>query len=332
MPGARKARRPVSKWKLIALFWAVQSVALYVFPIALTANSWEELGERLVGVFDDEWFRIGIPWTVLLAVGQAAFLMPVSAPGARPPSRAGRWARHTTAGLAFGSIAGATALFVVPMVTMLVGTSWPNGLDAEELFWGVLIGVGLIATVVLRVGWRDRSPIGVTVAIAATCAAALLIGLCAAILELVERATGDEMSEGVLAAALLTPLVLSWAVGTPLLAAFLRRGGAEERAVRTGRLASRLFLGTMVELVAVIPLDVMVRRKTDCYCGEGTFWSLVLCFSVGFLTLGPGVWLLRVDRGRRRRLRGRCEACDYDMAGCPDAQRCPECGAGWRIG
>jgi hypothetical protein len=120
---------------------------------------------------------------------------------------------------------------------------------------------------------------------------------------------------------------LSWAVATPLLLAFLRRRDHESG---LARISSRLFLGSVIEAGAVIPLDVMVRRKASCYCGEGTLWALTMCWGVGTLVLGPAIWLIPLAGRRKRWYAGRCEACGYDMSGCLHAPSCPECGAGWR--
>jgi hypothetical protein len=119
-----------------------------------------------------------------------------------------------------------------------------------------------------------------------------------------------------------------WAVGTPLLFAFVK-GGRKETAL--ARLSRRLLLGTMVEVALLIPLDVMVRRKTSCYCWAGTYWALTVCGAVGVFVLGPAVFLPLVARRRRSWYAGHCGVCGYDMAGRLDAPQCPECGTGWRV-
>ncbi len=124
----------------------------------------------------------------------------------------------------------------------------------------------------------------------------------------------------------LVPLALGWAIATPLLAAFIRRG---RRETVLARISTRVLQGTVVEVVAIIPLDVMVRRKTDCYCGTGTFWALTLCFTAGIVLAGPAVMFTLLSRRRRRWYEGKCEVCGYDMTGLLNADRCPECGSGW---
>jgi hypothetical protein len=122
---------------------------------------------------------------------------------------------------------------------------------------------------------------------------------------------------------------VSWVIYTPLLMRFCRTGPRE---TLLSRIASRLFLGTMVEAAAIIPIDVMIRRKTDCYCAQGTYLGLSICGTVGLFVAGPAVFLPILMKRRRRWYEGRCDMCAYDMSGCLDAQRCPECGSGWRTG
>lgn len=124
-------------------------------------------------------------------------------------------------------------------------------------------------------------------------------------------------------------LAVSWAVATPLLLAFVAKG-PREAVLR--RLSARIFIGTIIEAAAIIPLDVLVRRRNDCMCAAGTYIALIVCAAVGLFVLGPAVFLPLIARHRRRWHAGRCEVCNYDMSGCKDADRCPECGAGWRSG
>lgn len=121
--------------------------------------------------------------------------------------------------------------------------------------------------------------------------------------------------------------VTGWAVATPLLIAFCKPG---RRETVLGRVASWIFLGTVAEIALMIPMDVMVRRRASCYCWEGSYWGLTVGGFVGVWALGPAVFLPLVARRRKRWHGGLCEVCGYDMTSTPDAERCPECGAGWK--
>lgn len=121
-------------------------------------------------------------------------------------------------------------------------------------------------------------------------------------------------------------IVAAWIPATLMLWSFVGHG---QRETVLGRVSSRLFLGTIVEAVASVPIAVMIRRKTDCFCGTGSFLALVVCAGVGWFTLGPAIFLPILAKRRQRWYGGHCGSCGYDMRGCPNAERCPECGVGW---
>ena len=139
--------------------------------------------------------------------------------------------------------------------------------------------------------------------------------------------TDNDPDEDVWAWFFLAEMILVWPIATLLLIRFCRRGSGD---TVLGRIAARIFMGTVVEVVAIIPLDVMVRRRDSCYCAQGTFFTLLICGAVGLMALGPAIFLPILARRRKRYYAGLCDACGYDMTGCPTADRCPECGTGWR--
>jgi hypothetical protein len=126
---------------------------------------------------------------------------------------------------------------------------------------------------------------------------------------------------------LLGVLAAAWLVSTPLLVAFCRRGRREQV---LQRLAAGIFIGTIVEAAAIIPLDALVRRREECVCATGTFLGLAICGSIGVFVFGPAIFLPLVLRHRKRWYGRRCTVCGYDMTGNQTAEQCPECGAGWR--
>ena len=119
----------------------------------------------------------------------------------------------------------------------------------------------------------------------------------------------------------------AWLVSTPLLIFFCRKS---RDAGVLQRIASGLFLGSILEAAAIIPLDILVRRRSECICATGTFFSLVVCGTIGLAAFGPAIFLPLMLPHRKRWYGRLCDVCGYDMRGNTGAERCPECGAGWR--
>ncbi len=124
---------------------------------------------------------------------------------------------------------------------------------------------------------------------------------------------------------MLVTLIGSWVFWAMMLLVFSRRLWAD---TVLGRLVVLLFGGTIVELLVVVPVDVMVRRRTSCYCATGTF--LALCLSaLGLLWLtGPGIVIALTARRRRLARATHCASCGHSKGPSP-GPACPECGYTW---
>jgi hypothetical protein len=207
-------------------------------------------------------------------------------------------------------------------------------LVASDYVMVVLACTGIMALVQGAFLWPVRKPTtkdasGVSVFVSLAAAGLLVAVLAAAAViaaaQFVESYT-DWNVMGPAEFVVVGTLGVSWIVSTFMLVTFCQ-GGPRERVVQ--RLASRLLLGTVVEIAAIIPLDVLVRKRESCYCWAGTYFALLACGAVGLIVLGPAVVLPLVIRRRKRWYAGRCDACGYDMSRMMSAERCPECGAGW---
>ena len=97
--------------------------------------------------------------------------------------------------------------------------------------------------------------------------------------------------------ALFASVLLGWATATPLLLAYARRRAGEDV---LAQIAAGLFKGTAIEAIALIPLDVMVRMRSRCYCGEGSFIALLLWLAVGLVVLGPAILFVLWHRPQLR--------------------------------
>ena len=243
-------------------------------------------------------------WVVLFWIVQAAvpyiFLPPVYA-GEWPTGS--RWGEALTDGSYIAGVGGALALLTLGQALFLLPVRQPGLARRGMPLWlslglGGFVIAGMAAGIVLALLdaawmiWRDQA--------------------------------GETFEHGWW---VLGVLLVGWAIATPLLVRFCLRKPVE---TVLSRIAARLFLGTLVEVMAVIPLNVMMRKRDSCYCGHGTLWTLIFCAGVGWFALGPALFLPLLARRRKRWYLGYCGACGYDMSGCISAARCPECGAGWR--
>lgn len=175
----------------------------------------------------------------------------------------------------------------------------------------------------------------VSVVAAGACGALLTVGLFFAVVEASGFMTGradpvddviDVFGDVVNEDWSLWPLVLaSWILWTPVLIVFARRNPSPRL---LSRIAKWLLAGTILEILIVIPLDIMVRRRTSCYCSSGS--AIALCASVCALLWlsGPGIVLALTSKRRRWWFEGHCWKCGYEKGPSP-GEKCPECGCEW---
>jgi len=318
------------KWPVIAGFWLVQSVAVCTL-VAFAFHGIGQFDEFLDTLTDTGYLLGGGIFALAVAVLQAAFVLPVRRHETKADPRPSWW-RLLISAWAVGWVVA------FPSGLIFVFSGLADALDWhvwEESFAFQIAGascfVAIPVMIWMKMKWKAGIPVTVSLAIAGLVCGLLLTGATFLAVEGVDQwrvasGRGDLDASVWEWLVVCTPLV-GWAVGTPLLLAF-RRG--KERGSFLARVAARLFIGTVIEVVATIPLDFMVRKRTSCYCGEGTFFTLVICGTVGAIMLGPAIYLLPLGRRRQRLVEGRCPVCGYDMSATPKADACPECGAGWK--
>lgn len=288
----------------------------------ISRDTWENL-------VDPAYISYVAPIVVSVLGLQAAMISSVPRPGAHSPGTPPGIARVIGAAMVVGVFAAA-----ITMIAMLVfEPRWFPQEWSREFPGLICLVVGVVATlisaVVLRARWRRGVGVGTSYASAIFLGGAWIAATVYAIVTLGEWIVGDRMPDAIWVGVVFGIPFVGWLVATPLVLAFARRHTTESA---ISSLANWLFIGTVFEAAAVIPLDVMVRRKSDCYCSEGSFWSLVVLAGVGFATFGPAVYLLPIGRRRKRLVEGCCPVCGYDMSGVRTADRCSECGAGWKRG
>jgi hypothetical protein len=214
----------------------------------------------------------------------------------------------------------------------------------EEGWWQVAALPGLLIATTqclfllpllnVRVRVRpDGRPLLISLIGAAFAAAAATTALLLALSDVVWLIRGDQALEydldyWTLALVVLGVLACSWLFWTPLLVIFSRR-----RPHRTtpGRLIGTLLGGTILELVVILPVDILVRNRNDCYCTTASFHGTWLAGLVLLWLAGPGVVVALMSRRRRAWLEHHCDGCGYPKGPSPSA-RCPECGRSWESG
>lgn len=121
------------------------------------------------------------------------------------------------------------------------------------------------------------------------------------------------------------PLGMSWGLWSLLIGLFARKRFAPSVLMR---LIGWLLAGTLVEVLIVLPVDIMVRRRNDCYCGTGSAHALGLAAWAALWLAGPGAVLVVLSKRRRLWWELHCPECGYAKGPSPGA-RCPECGFEW---
>lgn len=303
---------------------------LLVLGIAMELPDAPDLGRW---VLDRELWGLVATIGLLMAFMQVALVLPAF-PSRREHGQP-TWIRSLVSGF------GLATVIAVPLGSVLavfripdwLGLDWfSDGINVFHLMLGLACGLGLLIAPHIRRYCRDGVPLLLSVVIAAFIAATLvggLVGIAGDVLRMAMQSANPaapELDEDVILLAGLGAMALSWIVFTPLMFAFK---GTHEPDTFISKLASRLFIGTVIEVVATIPIDIMVRRRSTCHCSDGSFWALIIGLSAGFIVLGPVVVLLPLGRRFQRRSLGRCRACGFDMRGCLGAPVCPECGTAW---
>lgn len=329
----RSARRRMigRRRRYILGFWLLQSIVAYISIPAIMCESWQELASLGSNLIYSRFILWGLTTVAAMTMFQLVFVLPVRPPLGKTGQRA-RVPVHTRLLLA-SSVA--TPFGVVGVGLLILWQTYqslpdPFGLAMLEppaAFW---IGwtVGLIPAIPV-VSWlckKELPPI-ISAFVAGAMAALLFFAGIMAIGAVLEHTTNLDAPKWARALMLLGPFLGGWIIATPLLLAFIRKRDTE---TALKRIASLIFIGTAVETLAIIPMDVFVRRKTGCYCSEGTYIALVTLIPLGFVALGPMIFLVAAAKRRKRLIEGRCEICGYDMSATRNAPRCPECGSGWK--
>ena len=90
------------------------------------------------------------------------------------------------------------------------------------------------------------------------------------------------------------------------------------------------FSATQSAVGSAVGLQATIAALLD---GPAVPWFLLamtICGTLGLFALGPAILIPVFARRRKRWRTGRCEVCGYDLSASRGADRCPECGTGWK--
>ncbi len=241
-----------------------------------------------------------------------------------------------------------TALMLVIGTVMLWLITETDDLDFTDLmdllsdgeWWagaGIVFAIAVAAQAVFLIPMFGRRPprgersgsMLISLCIGALLAAVLVGGFFMSLLDALALAMPDrfEMDDK---ADMLWWLVLivfigSWGFWTFCLLVFVK-GIWADRVL--GRMVGLLLAGTALELFVVLPIYIMVRRKTDCYCATGSFFGLCAGAASALWLAGPGIFVALLSSRHRAWRRDYCGQCGYARGPSP-GPACPECGFDW---
>jgi hypothetical protein len=245
-----------------------------------------------------EFLRSRWIWVLSLLAIEAAWAMVFFIIAAHNSSLSGALAAAAQIGLIFGGITLLQLGMMLPVLRprMVQGHVRPAWIWLSGIATGFLVGIFILCLMFMAAdfAWTQEFPTDIRDGIALT--GLLLAGT-------------------------------SWLLSIPLIYAFMRRRPHESV---LARISAALFLGSVVEFLAGIPLLQLVRRKESCTCATYTFGSMVLACAAGLIVLGPMILLVLFARRSRAISRGCCAACGFDLRQNPPDAPCPRCGAGWK--
>jgi hypothetical protein len=241
----------------------------------------------------------------------------------RGPEKRGTWVARVAVVLVVASLAWSLGGMLCFAWSLDVVGVIEGGWKAILICAGVMV-VGQALLLCGAPHWTGGRPIRATPMFlsmlgASLIAGAIFAGLVGALVSIVYLITDAEFDETTW---VIVGFGVSW-LGWGLFFAQMDKSGWRDR---YRKMYLWLVRGTVLELAVTVPVDVMVRRKTDCYCEHGSFVALAGGIGCAGILFGPGVVLLMLRR-RTRWLRQDeiCFGCGYDVRATTEP-RCPECG------
>lgn len=116
----------------------------------------------------------------------------------------------------------------------------------------------------------------------------------------------------------------AWIVGGAVWAYFLRRSASSRDPAGLDLLLRRILAGTAVELVLGLPIALLIRRRSECYCSTATFFNFAFGTAALLWICGPWSVLFLTRKARANWSRTACASCGYPRRS--GGSECSECG------
>ena len=126
------------------------------------------------------------------------------------------------------------------------------------------------------------------------------------------------------AIAVISAVIGAWIVGGALWAFFLRRSASSRNPAGLDLLLRRILAGTAVELVLGLPIALLIRRRSECYCSTATFFNFAFGTAALLWICGPWSVLFLTRKARANWSRTACAFCGYPRRS--GGSECSECG------
>ena len=167
----------------------------------------------------------------------------------------------------------------------------------------------------------------ISFAVIAFFAATLTLGVLMGLMELIDVWEDHFWAKPYAWLSILLTMAVSWSIWTWVILRYSRKHDV----TNINRILGLLLSGTVIEMIVLVPIDVMVRRRNDCCCETGTYWGMIIGLSSMLFLAGPGVLVLLGKHRHHAWSRNHCYRCGYSKGPEPRG-RCPECGADWTDG
>ncbi|MFA6045215.1 MAG: hypothetical protein WC718_09535 [Phycisphaerales bacterium] len=306
--------------------WLVQAPLMYALPAVVITNSWKQFADIPDHLVNAAYAGEQLIIITFVCIAQFAITAPIRRPDEKSDRATPTFLRLASSAITVGVLVSAAATAIGAWLWTAASGQGVNDATGVKIAAALCPVTAIPVYLVLRRRWRQGVGVEVSLLLAGAMVGLLVSAAATAFLAGVELMGLSVPNRSMMVGLLVMPCI-AWGVATPFLWSFARNKPPE---TMMARLANRLFIGSLVEGIAILPLDVMVRRKASCYCGEGTFFSLITLSTVALLCLGPAVLLVPAARRRQRLIDGCCRVCGYDMTATRHLPACPECGSGWR--